>query len=42
MADISELRFVTNRGGSTSLVSQGRTYTDRDTPTNRKNIGFAQ
>ncbi|XP_003382009.1 conserved hypothetical protein [Trichinella spiralis] len=27
MADISELRFVTNRGGSTSLVSQGRTYT---------------
>ncbi|XP_003368929.1 conserved hypothetical protein [Trichinella spiralis] len=42
MADISELRFVTNRGGSTSIVSQGRTHTNRDTPTNRKNIGFAQ
>ncbi|XP_003381915.1 hypothetical protein Tsp_11015 [Trichinella spiralis] len=42
MADISELRFVPNRGGSTSLVSQGRTNTNRDTPINRKNIGFAQ
>ncbi|KRX69365.1 hypothetical protein T06_10207 [Trichinella sp. T6] len=36
MADISELRFVTNRGGSTSLVSQGRTYKLRYTNKQRK------
>ncbi|KRX35460.1 hypothetical protein T05_11786, partial [Trichinella murrelli] len=36
MADITELRFVTNRGGSTSLVSQGRTYKLRYTNKQRK------
>ncbi|KRX49799.1 hypothetical protein T05_7326 [Trichinella murrelli] len=36
MADITELRFVTNRGGSTSLVSHGRTYKLRNTNKQRK------
>ncbi|KRY15168.1 hypothetical protein T03_12186 [Trichinella britovi] len=36
MADITELRFVPNRGGSTSLVSQGRTYKLRYTNKQRK------
>ncbi|KRY05261.1 hypothetical protein T03_572, partial [Trichinella britovi] len=36
MADIFELRFVPNRGGSTSLVSHGRTYKLRYTNKQRK------
>ncbi|KRZ78503.1 hypothetical protein T10_8990 [Trichinella papuae] len=36
MADISELRRVPNRGGSTSLVSQGRTYKLRYTNKQKK------